>query len=77
LHYGFSVSLRKAAVAESSLECAVFVEACGSGWEPQTAVRHLVWYEGRVHEEIQVFPSLREALAYAQKACVSPNGPRL
>jgi hypothetical protein len=58
------------------IESAVFVEACDSGWDPQTVVRHLVWYEGRVHEELQVFPSLREALAYAQKACGSPNGPR-
>ena len=60
-----------------ALERAVFVEACDSGWDPQTVVRHLVWFEGRVHEELQVFPSLREALAYAQKACVSPDGPRL
>jgi hypothetical protein len=64
-------------VSVESLERAVFVEACDSGWEPQTAVRHIVWFEGSVHEELQVFPSLRDALAYAQKACVSPNGPRL
>ena len=71
------MSQAKAAVDASSLERAVFVEACDSGWDPQTVVRHLVWYEGRVHEELQVFPSLREALAYAQKACVSPDGPRM
>jgi hypothetical protein len=67
----------KAAVVAPSLERAVFVEACDSGWDPQTVVRHLVWYDGRVHEELQVFPSLREALAYAQRACVSPDGPRM
>jgi hypothetical protein len=71
------MSQTKAAVAAPAVERAVFVEACESGWDPQTVVRHLVWYEGRVHEELQVFPSLREALAYAQKACVSPDGPRL
>jgi len=65
------------AVEAPPLERAVFVEACDSGWDPQTVVRHVVWFEGRVHEELQVFPSLREALAYAQKACVSPDGPRL
>ncbi len=58
-----------------SMERAVFVEACEPGWDPQTVVRHLVWYDGHVHEELQVFSSLREALAYAQKACVSPDGP--
>ena len=71
------MSQAKAAVEVPSLERAVFVEACDSGWDPQTVVRHLVWYDGRVHEELSVFPSLREALAYAQKACVSPNGPRI
>ena len=71
------MSQTKAAVVGPGLERAVFVEACDSGWDPQTVVRHLVWYEGRVHEELQVFPSLREALAYAQRACVSPDGPRI
>ncbi len=71
------MSQAKATVVAPSLERAVFVEACDSGWDPQTVVRHLVWYEGRVHEELQVFPSLREALAYAQRACVSPDGPRM
>jgi hypothetical protein len=59
-----------------NLERAVFVEACEAGWDPQTVVRHLVWYNGHVHEELQVFATLREALAYAQEACASPNGPR-
>lgn len=77
MHYTFSMSQGTAAVEAPSLECAVFIEACDSGWDPQTVVRHLVWYEGRVHEELQVFASLREALAYAQKACVSTDGPRL
>ncbi len=77
MHYVSGMSQTKAAVVAPSLERAVFVEACDSGWDPQSVVRHLVWYEGRVHEELQVFPSLREALAYAQRACVSPDGPRL
>jgi hypothetical protein len=58
-----------------SFDRAVFVQACDSGWDPQTAVRHLVWHNGLVHEELQVFATLREALAYAQRACVSPDGP--
>jgi hypothetical protein len=63
--------------SDTHFERAVFVEACEPGWDPRSVVRHLVWYGGEVHEELQVFPSLREALAYAQKACASPNGPRL
>jgi hypothetical protein len=66
-----------AVVDAPSLERAVFVEACDSGWDPQTIVRHLVWHEGQLHEELQVFSSLRDALAYAQEACASPNGPPL
>ncbi|MGH9323528.1 MAG: hypothetical protein ACRD3V_27045 [Vicinamibacteria bacterium] len=67
--------MSQATVATPTLERAVFVEACDSGWDPQTVVRHLVWYDGHVHEELKVFSSLRDALVYAQKACASPDGP--
>lgn len=76
MHYTSAMSRAKPAEEAPSLERAVFVEACDSGWDPQTVVRHVVWHEGRVHEELQVFPSLREALAYAKLACASPDGPR-
>ncbi len=57
------------------LERAVFVEACEGGWDPQTIVRQIVWYGDSVHEELVVFPSLREALTYARRAFVSMDGP--
>lgn len=65
----------RAVVDAETLERAVFVEACDSGWEPRTVVRQIVWHDGHVHEELQVFPTLRDALAYAREACASPNGP--
>lgn len=58
-----------------TLERAVFVEACQRGWDPQTVVRQVVWRDEAVHEEFLVFPSLREALAYAQRAFVTEDGP--
>jgi hypothetical protein len=64
-----------AVVDASSLERAVFVEACEPGWDPRTVVRQLVWHEGHVHEELQVFPTLRDALEYAQEAFATTNGP--
>jgi hypothetical protein len=67
----------RAVTEEPTLERAVFVEACDSGWDPRTVVRQIVWHDGHVHEELQVFPNLREALAYAREACASPNGPLL
>ncbi len=76
MHPNSNMSRTKAALEAPILERAVFVEACDSGWDPQTVVRHVVWYEGGVHEELQVFPSLREALDYAKQACASPNGPQ-
>ena len=57
------------------LERAVFVEACQDGWDPQTVVRQLVWRGESVHEELTVFPSMREALAYAQRAFSTKDGP--
>lgn len=57
------------------LERAVFVEACQDGRDPQTVVRQLVWRGEAVHEELTVFPSLREALAYAQRAFSTEDGP--
>ena len=60
----------------ATLERAVFVEACQEGWNPQTAVRQTVWKNETVHEELIVFPSLREALDYAQNAFVTEDGPR-
>ena len=57
------------------LERSVFVEACQNGWDPQTVVRQLVWRGNTVHEELTVFPSLREALAYAQHAFLTQDGP--
>ena len=57
------------------LERAVFVEACQDGWDPQTVVHQLVWRGDAVHEELTVFPSLREALAYAQQAFTSQDRP--
>lgn len=57
------------------LERSVFVEACQDGWDPQTVVRQLVWRGDAVHEEFTVFPSLREALAYAQRAFATQDGP--
>ena len=57
------------------LERAVFVEACDEGWNPQTVVRQLVWRGDDVHEELTVFPSLREALEYAKNAFASMDGP--
>lgn len=59
----------------TSIERAVFVAACQTGWNPQTVVRQLVWNGDSVHEELTVFPSLREALAYAQQAFVTQDGP--
>ena len=59
----------------TELERAVFVEACDEGWNPQTIVRQLVWRGESVCEELVVFPSLREALAYAQRAFVTQDGP--
>ncbi|GEM_PF-5905907 len=59
-----------------TLERAVFVEACQEGWNPQTAVRQTVWKDDTVHEELIVFPSLREALSYAQNAFVTEDGPQ-
>ena len=76
---GFSGRLGE--IAESTLattndlERAVFVEACQNGWDPQTVVRQLVWCGEAVHEELTVFPSLREALAYAQRAFATQDGP--
>jgi hypothetical protein len=61
-----------------TVERAVFVEACDRGWDPRTVVRHLVWSDdGHFHEEFQVFDSLRDALAYAQKAFASMDGPKV
>ena len=60
---------------ERSLERAVFVEACHSGWNPPSVVRQLVWRGDAIHEELVVFPSLREALAYAQQAFGGEDGP--
>lgn len=59
----------------TDLERAVFVEACQDGWNPQTVVRQLVWSGHAVHEELTVFPTLREALAYAQQAFGTADGP--
>lgn len=59
----------------TNLERAVFVEACQDGWDPQTVVRQLVWRGDVVHEELTVFPSLREALVYAQQAFATEDGP--
>jgi len=57
------------------LERSVFVEACQEGWDPPTIVRQLVWRGNAVHEELTVFPSLRDALAYAQQAFLTQDGP--
>jgi hypothetical protein len=62
-------------VTPIDLERAVFVEACQDGWDPQTAVRQPVRRGDAVHEELKVFPSLREALAYAQQAFTSQDRP--
>lgn len=62
-------------LATTNIERAVFVAACQDGWNPQTVVRQLVWTSDSVHEELTVFPSLREALAYAQQAFVTRDGP--
>lgn len=59
----------------TNIERAVFVQACHNGWNPQTVVRQLVWNGDSFHEELTVFPSLREALAYAQQAFVTRDGP--
>jgi hypothetical protein len=67
----------RAVVEAPTLERAVFVEACDSGFQPRTVVRQIVWHDGHVHEELQVFPTLRDALAYAREVCSSPNGPLL
>jgi hypothetical protein len=64
-----------AVVDAPSLERAVFVEACERGWDPRTAVRQVVWHDGHVHEEVQIFPTLRDALEYAQEAFGTTNGP--
>ncbi len=64
-----------AVVDAPSLERAVFVAACEPGWDPRTVVRQLVWHEGHVHEELQVFPTLRDALKYAHEAFATTNGP--
>lgn len=64
-----------AVVDAPGLERAVFVEACDSGWDPRTVVRQLVWHDGHVHEELQVFPTLRDALEYAREAFATTNGP--
>lgn len=61
----------------TDFERAVFVEACERGWDPRTVVREVVWHDGHVHEEVQVFSSLRDALAYARAAFASVNGPLL
>ena len=62
-------------MATTSVERAVFVEACQDGWSPKSVVRQLVWNGDTIHEELKVFPSLREALAYAQHAYVTQDGP--
>ena len=59
----------------TTIQRAVFVEPCQEGWNPQTAVRQTVWKDEAVHEETVVFPSLREALDYAQNAFVTEDGP--
>jgi hypothetical protein len=69
------MSEASAVVDAPSLERAVFVEACESGWDPRTVVRQVVWHEGHVHEELQVFPTLRDALEYAREAFATTNGP--
>ena len=62
-------------MASTSIERAVFVEACQDGWNPKSVVRQLVWNGDSIHEELTVFPSLREALAYAQRAFMTHDGP--
>jgi hypothetical protein len=62
-------------LTERSLDRAVFVQACESGWDPRTVVRQVVWREGVVHEEQLVFPTLRQALDYAREAFASVDGP--
>ena len=57
-----------------TLERAVFVETCEPGWNPRTIVRHLVWNGDDFHEELSIFPSLRDALAYAREAYGSYDG---
>ena len=59
----------------NDLERSVFVVACHEGWNPRSIVRQLVWRGESVHEELLVFPSLRDALAYAQNAFVTEDGP--
>lgn len=61
--------------SDTILERAVFVEACDASWDPRTVVRQIVWHGESVHEELLVFPTLREALLYAQKAFTSHDGP--
>ena len=61
--------------ADDRSERAVFVAACTEGWNPQSVVRQLVWSDGAVHEELLVFPSLRDALRYAQEAFDRGDGP--
>ena len=60
---------------KTDLERAVFVEACQDGWNPQSIVRQLVWRDDAIHEELIVFPSLREALDYAKRAFGGEDGP--
>jgi len=71
-----SVGVGRMGSVNITLERAVFVEACQEGWNPQTAVRQTVWKDDTVHEELIVFPSLREALSYAQNAFVTEDGPQ-
>lgn len=72
---GSPMESRRHTLATSNLERAVFVEACQDGWNPRTVVRQLVWSGESFHEELTVFPSLREALAYAQRAFGTEDGP--
>jgi hypothetical protein len=60
-----------------TLERAIFVESCEEGWNPRSIVRIVVWHGDDVHEELSVFPSLREALDYAREAYASSDGPAL
>ena len=62
-------------VTPNDVERAVFVEACQDGWNPRTVVRQLVWRGDAIHEELTVFPWLREALAYAQQAFLTQDRP--
>lgn len=72
---GNSTKSTEGTLATTSVERAVFVEACQDGWNPKSVVRQLVWNGDTIHEELKVFPSLREALAYAQHAYVTQDGP--